>query len=101
VEEAAVDRRTGNTHDGNGHDVRADAQRISQVLAGLRYPAARWQVLAEADHYGADSASRAQLWALPTGVYDDLTSVLVGLGLLDRNGQRPRAKAAVPRRPRR
>ena len=96
-----MDRRTENTHGGNGRDVRADARRISQVLAGLRYPAARWQVLAEADHYGADSASRAQLWALPTGVYDDLSSVLVELGLLARNGQRPRANAAVPRRPRR
>jgi hypothetical protein len=96
-----VDRGTENTHGGNGHDARADAQRISQVLAGLRYPAARWQVLAEADHYGADSASRAQLWALPPGVYDDLSSVLVELGLLARNGRRPRARAAAPRRPRR
>jgi hypothetical protein len=101
VEETAVDRRTGSTHGGNGHDARADAQRISQVLANLRYPAARWQVLAEADHYGADSTSRAQLWTLPTGVYDDLSDVLVELGLLARTGPRPRTKASVPRRPRR
>jgi hypothetical protein len=95
-----VDRRTGNPDDGNGRDISADAQRISQVLAGLRYPAARWQVLAEADHYGADSASRAQLWTLPAGVYEDLSSVLVELGLLARNGRRPRTRPAVPRRPR-
>jgi hypothetical protein len=62
--------------------LRADRQRIAQVLAGLHYPAARWQVLAEADHYGADAGSRAQLHALPPAIYRDLGDVLVRLGLL-------------------
>jgi len=62
-------------------EVPADVQRISDVLADLCYPAQKWQVLAEADHYGADSASRSQLWALPAGTYPDLDSVLEELGL--------------------
>jgi hypothetical protein len=95
VEEAAVDRR-------NGHrpELRAEALRISQVLAGLRYPAAKWQVLAEADHYGADVASRAQLWTLPAGTYADLSGVLGQLGLLEPGATVPaqrRRLRSVPR----
>jgi hypothetical protein len=56
-------------------------ERIAQVLDGLRYPAERWQVIAQADHYGADSVTRAQLVALPVRAYVDLGAVLVALGL--------------------
>jgi hypothetical protein len=70
-----------NGQNGLRHEIPTDADRISQVLAELRYPAAKWQVLAEADHYGADSTSRAQLWTLQPGVYPNLHSVLVALGL--------------------
>jgi hypothetical protein len=62
-------------------DVRADVQRIAHVLADLEYPAEKWRVLAEADHYGADAQTRAQLWALPAGLYEDLNGVLARLGL--------------------
>jgi hypothetical protein len=65
----------------------ADVERIGQVLAGLSFPAARWQVLAQADHYGADSVSRAQLSTLPVHNYPDLAEVLAALGLLVPNGR--------------
>ena len=62
-------------------DSREDVRRIGQVLDGLSFPAARWQVLAQADHYGADSVSRAQLSNLPVRTYPDLAEVLAALGL--------------------
>lgn len=62
---------------------RADVQRISQVLDGVEFPAAKWQLVMQAEEYGADSATRAELWALPAGNYADLTAVLASLGLAD------------------
>jgi hypothetical protein len=58
---------------------RADAERVSQVLAGLTYPAAKWQILMHAENYGADAFTRAELWSLPTGEYPDVDSVLTAL----------------------
>ena len=58
---------------------RADAERVSQVLAGLTYPAAKWQILMHAEDYGADAWTRADLWALPTGEYQDLGAILTAL----------------------
>jgi len=49
-------------------DRREDVRRIGQVLA-------------QADHYGADSVSRAQLSNLPVRTYPDLAEVLAALGL--------------------
>jgi hypothetical protein len=71
----------------NRRTVRADVARLAQVLAGLPYPAAKWQIIAHADGYGADSVSAAQLWSLPVAVYADLTAVCAALGLLP--GRRP------------
>jgi uncharacterized protein DUF2795 len=62
--------------------LRADTQRISQVLAGLDFPAAKWQLIMYAEEYGADSTTRADLWSLPTGIYTDLSRVLAALGLV-------------------
>lgn len=53
-----------------------DTERVSQVLAGMVFPAAKWQLVMHAEAYGADAATRAELWALPTGSYADLKSVL-------------------------
>jgi hypothetical protein len=78
---------------------RADMARIGHVLAGLTYPAAKWQIIAHADHYGADSLSAAQLWSLPIATYPDLSAIGVALGLLPnpRPGyrQQPRVQAAA------
>jgi len=82
VDRPGQDRPGQDRPTGDGVGVRPAVQGITQVLAGLEYPAAKWQVLAEADHYGADSASRAQLWTLRPGTYRDLRSVLAELGLV-------------------
>ncbi|MHA6629605.1 DUF2795 domain-containing protein [Pseudonocardia sichuanensis] len=60
-------------------DSRSDVERLSQVLTGTRYPAAKWQLIMQAEEYGADVATRAQLWALPSGTYRDLRAVLVAM----------------------
>ena len=52
---------------------------LAQVLAGLSYPARTWQLLAQADYYGADYSTRAELARLPVGTYDSLDAVLEGL----------------------
>ena len=87
-----MERRDGRRDD------RADVERIAQVLDGLSFPAARWQVIAQADHYGADAVTRAQLVALPVRTYADLGAVLVALGLFvpDR-GRRTAPPAAAHR----
>ena len=41
--------------------------RIEQVLLGLRFPAARWQIVTHADLYGADTLTRQLLDRLPGG----------------------------------
>lgn len=60
---------------------RADVERFSQVLRGLRFPAAKWQIVMQAEEYGADAATRTQLWALPARRYPELSDVLVALGM--------------------
>ncbi|NMI02063.1 DUF2795 domain-containing protein [Pseudonocardia acidicola] len=61
---------------------KADTTRIGQVLAGCDFPAAKWQLIAHAEHYGADAGTRAELWSLPVTTYPDLAAVLTALGLL-------------------
>ena len=70
---------------------RADAERVSQVLAGLSYPAAKWQILMHAENYGADAFTRVELWSLPTGEYRDIESVIAALRCA------PDVTAAIPR----
>jgi hypothetical protein len=67
----------------------ADSQRVRHVLADLDFPAAKWQLITHAEHYGADASTRADLWGMPPGDYPDLAAVLGALGLA----------AAPPRRP--
>jgi hypothetical protein len=57
-----------------------DAERLAQVLVGVTYPAAKWQLIMHAEEYGADAATRADLWSLPAGDYPDLDSVLAAVG---------------------
>lgn len=58
----------------------ADLERFRHVLAGLTYPAAKWQLVIHAEDYGADAATRSELWTLPAGTYDSLREVLLALG---------------------
>ena len=52
------------------------AERVCQVLAGMAFPAAKWQLVMQAEEYGADAATRAELWALPAGCYADVQAVV-------------------------
>lgn len=61
--------------------IRSDVRRLGQVLAGLPFPAAKWQLVVHAEDYGADVVTREQLWSLAPGVYADLGAVLAVLGL--------------------
>jgi hypothetical protein len=58
---------------------RMDPARFAAVLAGVAYPARTWQLLAQADHYGADAQTRAALDRLPVGTYANLDAVLAML----------------------
>jgi hypothetical protein len=78
---------------------RDDIARFDQALAGLRYPAQKWQLIAHAGQRPAESARTDartihQLWALPPGLYADFAQVLAGAartarGHPDRAGAQP------------
>jgi hypothetical protein len=57
-----------------------DARRFAIVLDGVAFPAMRWQLWAEADHYGADAHTSTALHRLPAGRYPNLNAVLTALG---------------------
>lgn len=50
--------------------------RLRQVLADAAFPAERWQLLAWAEHYGADSVSLQELHGLPIGRYETIEQVV-------------------------
>lgn len=80
----------------------ADLQRVRQVLAGLPFPAEKWQLIMYAEEYGADATTRSDLWALPVGSYPDLSAVLRSLGMAAttvdpaRRGHRAASPATPP-----
>lgn len=79
---------------------RPDPQRLASVLAGVAFPAAKWELVMHAEHYGADVRTRADLWALPAGSYADLPDVFAAMGLAPararhRYHQQPAAQAAA------
>jgi hypothetical protein len=60
--------------------------RLHHVLQDLCFPARRWQILAEADMYGADTEMRTQLYALPVRLYEncaDIASAMESCRALD------------------
>ena len=78
---------------------RADVARVRHVLAGVTFPAAKWQLIIHAEDYGADATTRSDLWRLAAGVYPDIQAVLAALGMVapaPREGYRsaPSAQAA-------
>ena len=59
-----------------------EISQVAAVLGELRYPAAKWQILVEADHYGTNGPTKAALWALPVAQYhsfDDIRAALIPL----------------------
>ena len=53
-----------------------DAARLRHVLAGQRFPAERWELVAGAEAYGADELTRRDLWILPAGRYATVAEVV-------------------------
>ena len=51
-------------------------QRVEAALSDVRFPVARWRLLAQAEHNGADNLTRAELRALPPGEYRSLAKVI-------------------------
>jgi hypothetical protein len=69
---------------------------IQQVLAGLAFPAERWQVIAQAQYYGAGPAYSTELAQLPARTYQSLREVAIALGRL-RRARLARTGATPPR----
>lgn len=53
--------------------------RLAYVLDGLTFPAQRWEIVVQAERFGADHGTRCQLADLPNGTYDGLRAVLAAL----------------------
>jgi hypothetical protein len=54
-------------------------QRLQQVLEGQSFPAARWELIAGAEMYGADLLTRRELQALLPVRYEGLADVLLAV----------------------
>lgn len=52
---------------------------VRQVLQGLTYPAEKWQIVTQAELYGADAQTRGELYRLPMGEYRDTSDVTTAL----------------------
>jgi len=53
--------------------------RLQQVLAGQSFPAARWELIAAAEMYGADLVTRSDLHALLPARFHSLAEVLLAV----------------------
>jgi hypothetical protein len=63
---------------------------IRQILAGLAFPAHRWQVIAQAQYYGAGSAYMVALGQLPPRIYHSVAEVTAHLHTPPQPPRRPR-----------
>ena len=52
------------------------SDRLRYVLDGLTFPVDRWELIARAEHYGADAATLHDLRDLPPRRYGSLTDVI-------------------------
>jgi uncharacterized protein DUF2795 len=66
-------------------------QVVRQVLAGLAYPARKWQIVTQADLYGADTHTRSRLHRLPVREYRSPADISATL-------ERTASSTSVPRR---
>ena len=53
-----------------------NSERFRYALAGLRFPAERWQIVAWANDYGADAFTMDDLHNLPRRSYRDIRDVI-------------------------
>lgn len=49
--------------------------RLAVILSGLRFPAHRWEIVIQAETYGADRTAQAWLARLPAGRYPSLAAL--------------------------
>jgi hypothetical protein len=63
---------------------------IRDVLAGVRFPAPRWQLVAHAQHWGATPSCITELVALPVRDYRSLADVAAAIA---------QQRSAMARRP--
>jgi hypothetical protein len=59
-------------------------QVVRQVLRGLRFPAEKWQIVTQAELYGADATTRDQLYRLPMREYRNWSDVAATMADDDR-----------------
>ena len=52
------------------------SDRLGYVLNELSFPVHRWELIAAAQHYGADAATLQELHTLPDGRYRSLSDVI-------------------------
>jgi hypothetical protein len=52
------------------------SDRLRYVLDGLSFPVDRWELVARAEHYGADATTLHELRALSERRYGSLTDVI-------------------------
>jgi hypothetical protein len=57
-----------------------DSVGIRDVLAGVRFPAPRWQLVAHAQHWGATPSCISELVSLPVREYRSLNDVAAAIG---------------------
>jgi hypothetical protein len=72
-----------------------DSVGIRDVLAGVRFPAPRWQLVAQAQHWGATPSCITELVTLPVRDYRNLHDVAAAIA------QQRSASAQPPQQPRR
>ena len=70
--------------------------RLATVLAGLPFPARTWQLVAQAEYYGADWITRAELGRLPAGEYPNLPAVLSAIHAQPRRHASANRRSAHP-----
>ena len=58
-----------------GRPMTDTSDRLRYVLDGVTFPVDRWELIARAEHYGADAATLHDLRALPPRRYRSLTDV--------------------------
>jgi hypothetical protein len=75
-------------------------ENVRPALRGLRFPAERWEIVTQAEFYGADRRTRTLLAGLPDGRYTSLAAIATALtvraeNLLDYGDRAGKKQTAV------
>jgi Protein of unknown function (DUF2795) len=60
----------------SGEQVDECFRRMTVVLADVKFPAMKWELLIHAEFVGADIRSRTEIYRLPAGSYEDMAAVI-------------------------